>query len=168
MIIEEQTKKDLFVNMPDTSRVWVYQANRSLTQNEVEQIEQKAEAFVSGWESHGAKLKAEIAVLYNYFVVIVVDEEIHQASGCSIDKSVHFIKSIESITSVGFFDRTKIAVLNDLNEIELLSISNVNISFSEGKINDNTIIFNNLIEKLSDFRNNWQTPVKSSWLARLC
>ena len=59
-------------------------------------------------------------VIFNRFLVVFVDEKIAQASGCSIDKSVHFVKQLEDEFHINFFDRTLIAY-KEGNEIQTKS-----------------------------------------------
>ena len=80
-------------NLPDSSRVWVYQSNRAFTDSEVLELKEQLSQFQDGWEAHGKKLNSAIEIYYNQFLVIFVDESIQEATGCSIDKSVALMKS---------------------------------------------------------------------------
>ena len=54
-----------YKNLPDNSRVWVYQANRELTQEEIEYISAKALLFIDNWTRHGDDLKGSFTIKYN-------------------------------------------------------------------------------------------------------
>ena len=43
--------------MPDDSKVWIYQANRQLTLEEIGEMEQLIEGFVEKWEAHKQSVK---------------------------------------------------------------------------------------------------------------
>ena len=165
MLVQESIKF-VFPEMPETSKIWIYQANRPMTDEEVVLISKKASDFTLGWESHGSKLKANFTVLYTFFIVFSVDENQHEASGCSIDKSVHFVKELEVLTGIRFFDRTNIAYLNNDNSPYLTPLSNIKTALELGYINNKTLIFNNLIDDLGKFRTDWLIPADSSWLSR--
>ena len=75
-------------NLPDSSRVWVYQSNRAFTQEELVELKNELDQFGASWEAHGTKLNSAIEIYYNQFIVIFVDESGQEATGCSIDKSV--------------------------------------------------------------------------------
>jgi hypothetical protein len=49
--------------------------------------------FCIQWTAHGANLKAYGEVRHHRFIVMIVDETAAGASGCSIDKSIHFIRN---------------------------------------------------------------------------
>src|SRR3954468_18254474 len=91
------------------SRVWVYQADRKLTTDEVAQIQQHLNNFTTGWTAHNNQLKAKAEIRYNRFLILIVDETQAGASGCSIDKSVHFMQQIEQKFGINLFDRFNLA-----------------------------------------------------------
>src|SRR5690606_12739531 len=102
------------------NRVWIYQADRFLTDNEVADIDLLLQDFVAQWTAHGSALAGKSRVQYNLFLILEVDEAQTGASGCSIDKSVHFIKSLEQRFSVGFFDRMKVAFKDGQGKVQLV------------------------------------------------
>src|SRR5215217_3234812 len=96
------------------SRVWVYQSNRAFTNDEVKAIEQTLTDFTVHWKAHGHQLDAKAEVLYNFFIVFVVDEASAGVTGCSIDSSVRIIKELEQQYQVDLFNRFNLAYkLND-------------------------------------------------------
>src|SRR5476649_1492029 len=93
----------------ENSRVWVYQSNRELSAAESSQIQQELNNFTTGWTAHNNQLKAKAEVRYNRFLILIVDESQAGASGCSIDKSVHFMKELEQQFNINLFDRFNLA-----------------------------------------------------------
>jgi len=49
-----------FNTLPEESRVWIYQANRSFSEEELQEIESKLDVFIQNWAAHGSDLKAII------------------------------------------------------------------------------------------------------------
>ena len=93
--------------LADTSKTWIYQSNRAFTPEEAIEIQNHIHVFCRNWVSHSNELKAAGQLINNRFIVLMVDESKAGASGCSIDKSVHFIKSIGSKYQTEMFDRMK-------------------------------------------------------------
>jgi len=81
-----------FKNLPGDSRIWIYQANRKLREEEVGQIATKTKTFLEQWTAHGSDLEAGFEIRYNRFIVIGLNQENATTSGCSIDTSVNFIQ----------------------------------------------------------------------------
>ena len=47
-----------FENLPEDSKIWIYQSNRKLTDDEVTAITAKCQEFVENWAAHGTSLEA--------------------------------------------------------------------------------------------------------------
>jgi hypothetical protein len=90
---------------PDQSRVWIYQADRLLDQTEQNWILEQLETFVPTWANHGKHLTATAFITNDCQIVLVVNEAMIGASGCSIDSSVRFIKELGKALNVDFFNR---------------------------------------------------------------
>ena len=99
-----------FNELPQSARVWVYQANRTLTASEKEAISNYLTKATNQWAAHGAPLKSSFTITEDRFVIIAADEAFNAASGCSIDKSTHFIQSLEREYGVDMFDRMNFTV----------------------------------------------------------
>ena len=83
-----------FDKIPQDARIWVYQTNRQLTDNEASTIENYLKPAVNQWAAHGASLLASAKVLHNHFVIIALDQNMNAASGCSIDASTRWFKEL--------------------------------------------------------------------------
>ncbi|HET6993179.1 MAG TPA: ABC transporter ATPase, partial [Bacteroidia bacterium] len=94
-----------FNDMPNRSKVWIYQADRNFTDMEIAEIKKKSAMFLLDWSSHGNMMLATIDIVYNRFLIVLVDEDQASASGCGIDKSVRFIQQLEKDYLINLFDR---------------------------------------------------------------
>ncbi len=149
-------------NMPDHSRVWIYQSDRPFTDKEAQAIKHALQIFTKNWAAHGKALTAAGDVLYNCFVILMVDEQLAGASGCSIDSSVHFIKTIEQTYHVNLFNRLNITY--KINEkINIVSPKEFKNLIQTGEIGPQTTVFNNLVQDKSSFMTNWEIMVQDSW-----
>ncbi|HBK71135.1 MAG TPA: ABC transporter ATPase, partial [Flavobacteriaceae bacterium] len=154
-----------FELLPENSRIWVYQADRTLTEQEVTQISKKLVVFVSNWKRHGDDLKASFKVEYNQFVILAVDENYNDVSGCSIDASVHLMREIEKELNVDMFDKMKVTFKDGVN-INTISLADFKTYAKQQKINANTVVFNNMISSKADLINAWEIEVGKSWHAK--
>lgn len=148
--------------LPENSRVWVYQANRPFSEGEVSELDSLLLSFNSSWEAHGTKLNSAIEIYFNQFIVFFVDEQPQLATGCSIDKSMGLVKSIQTKFSVDLLDRMNITYKVD-DRILTVKMSEFQSKVKAGEISESTIVFNNLVESKADFVSNWETTVVNSW-----
>lgn len=156
----------MYMQFSENSRVWVYQSDRKLTDAEVVQAQILLDNFAAGWTAHNNQLKAKAEIRYNRFFILIVDESQAGASGCSIDKSVHFMQQIEAKFGVSLFDRFNLAYRED-GEVLSLPRNSFEDKLKRGDINTNTIVFNNMVQNLSDLNSKWEVPFKDSWHIQL-
>jgi hypothetical protein len=146
----------VFQEFSDEARIWVYQANRALTDNEQRYLKNQLSIFVDQWSAHGAKLTAKSAVLDEYRLAICAEGNV-EASGCSIDSSVRFMKEMGAELGVDFFNR--LLILSEENEVKEL------IPFSHLNDNPEKMIYHPSITSMQDFRNNSFLKAKEYLLA---
>jgi hypothetical protein len=150
----------------ENSRVWIYQSDRKLTNAEVTEIQQYLTQFATQWTAHNHQLKAKGEVRYNRFLVLIVDESQAGASGCSIDKSVHFMQEIEQRFNINLFDRFNLAYREGEEVLSLLRHGFEDL-IKTGKINRESIVYNNLVQNLAELNSKWEVPFKDSWHVQL-
>jgi hypothetical protein len=153
--------------LPANARVWVYQSNQAFSDAQTQEIQQNLEQFVAQWQSHGAPVKAWSGIRYNRFVIFVVDEDHEAPSGCSIDSSVAVIKGIEQKMEVNMFDRLNFAYKVDDNIVNSADREDFANLYSSSKIDDNTTVFNNLVNTKADLESKWEIPLGTSWHANM-
>lgn len=148
------------------SKVWVYQSNRPFTDQEVRELSIILEKFAEQWQSHGKQLSAYASLYHKHFIVLMVDEKAKDASGCSIDSSVHFLGEIEKQYDIKLFDRLTAAYLHH-KDVRTASKSQVKELLASRELTGESLVFNNLVKNKAEFEQNWLIPLKTSWLASL-
>ena len=98
-----------FKTLPETSRVWIYQANRSFTDSELDEVSTKLKVFIESWTAHGSDLQSGYEIRYKRFIVIALNQNLNIATGCSIDASVHFIQQLEKDYQVDLMDKMNVS-----------------------------------------------------------
>ncbi len=152
--------------LPDTTSVWIYQAKTALPAKDITEIRQHISNFTTSWVSHNNQLRAYGDIYHNQFIVLMVDESLAGASGCSIDKSVHFIKQIEQHYNIDLFDRMTFTYKDGETVKSALRMEFAQL-YKSGEINDATLVFDNLVKTKGDFDANWIKPLGESWHKRM-
>lgn len=154
-----------FETLADSARIWIYQAGRKFTETEKSTISDTLTAFTHSWVAHGNPLKTSFAIFYDQFIVLAADENFNEASGCSIDSSVRVIRQLDQQFSLSLFDRTKIGFLKG-EHIEMIPLNELPRALTEGRWQQNSALFNNVIESKGQLKNGWIIPANQSWLKR--
>lgn len=154
-----------FLKMPSDSRIWIYQADRFINEDSQKLLAEKLTLFLAEWESHGIPLRASWKLFHGLFLVIAVDENHYPASGCSIDKSVQFITKLEADLKTGLLGKTSVAVL-EKEHVITYNLVELKKNILEGKIQSDSIIFNNLVPTLGELDLQWKLPAEKTWISR--
>ncbi len=147
---------------PD-SRVWIYHADRVLTSEEAQMADAEIKSFCTQWASHSRQLKATGCVLFNRIVLLMVDESMAGASGCSIDTSVSFVKNLGVKYQTNLFDRMLITYIEN-DKVKTTKLASLGEEIQGDK--SEVLIFDNLIKTKSDLQDNSIVPVMGSWVER--
>jgi hypothetical protein len=154
-----------FESMPDYARVWIYQANRTLSVDDVKALSAGLKEMCAQWAAHGTPLHTSCTILHDQFVVLAVDEAANGASGCSIDGSVRVLKTLQQSLGLDLFDRTTAAF--ELNGgIVLFPLTEIRNLLETKALSADTITFNNTLTTKGEWKTGWRIPIKDSWLAR--
>ena len=151
-----------FDTLPDTSRVWIYQANRSFSEPEVQEISKKLELFVEQWTAHGADLRASFDIKYNRFITLALDQEMNVATGCSIDASVQFIQQLEKDYQVDLLDKMNVSYKQG-EFIAYKTLTDFRKMAKDKAVSPKTIVFNNLVNNKAEYISDWEVPASESW-----
>ena len=154
-----------FSELPDQSRVWIYPSNRRFTDAETDQLRSDIEQFLTNWTAHGASLSAGYCIPHQQFIVFSLAEDHQQATGCSIDKSVRFIQTIEQSLSVRLLDKMNVHYIKD-ESIQVVELKEFKRMVKSGHILPSTTVFNHLVTTKAEFDTHWETSADQSWHSR--
>ncbi|MBC3539587.1 hypothetical protein ACFSC6_18855 [Rufibacter sediminis] len=154
-----------FEQLPPYSRVWVYQMSRPLTEEEEGRMNQLLQDFVTEWSSHGRDLQASFSIKEHHFLFLATNEEVASASGCSIDKSVAFLRQLEQEFNVQLFDRTQLAFKTQAG-VQTVPMTEMKAQVAAGALSPDSLYFDTLIPTVGALQEQWPKPAKDTWLAR--
>jgi hypothetical protein len=154
-----------FNTLPETSKVWIYQANRSFSESELVEITSKLDTFIENWTAHGSDLQAGYEIKYKRFIVLALNQNLNAVSGCSIDASVHFIQQLEQTYNVDLMDKMNVSYKQG-EFVAYKSLVDFRKMAKQKAVSKNTIVFNNLVTNKAEYLENWEVPAKDSWHGR--
>ncbi|MCP9235143.1 hypothetical protein [Lewinella sp. JB7] len=149
------------------SRIWIYGAERALTRDETATVRKRAQEFVSQWSSHQQALTSAADVLHNRFLVLAVDETQAEASGCSIDGSVNFVKALGAEIGVDFFNRMRFSYRDAEGKIHTVGREEFKLLYAQGQLGNESIVFDPLVKELGELRQIFERPLEDSWHSRM-
>lgn len=147
-----------FDTLPNSARVWIYQAHRTLTASEQATISAHLTKATEQWAAHGVPLKSSFKISVDRFVIIAADESFNAASGCSIDASTHWLKEIGNHLNIDFFDRA--LVYNNKNELKEANPFGVKKLIESGEILPETLLYTQQVANLAALES-WPVPAET-------
>ncbi|PJJ48397.1 hypothetical protein [Hymenobacter chitinivorans] len=154
-----------FSDLPASARIWIYQASRPFTSAEIAQVEPALQRFAAEWTSHGRNLEASAAILHHQFLVIGLNEAVADASGCSIDASVRFVRLVEEQLDLQLLEKSQLAFLID-GQVELVDRRVLRQAVAEGRLTPATLYFDNTVTDNAKLGQQWPAPAAMTWLAK--
>lgn len=157
MKIEEST-----ITETEDFRVMIYPASRQMTAKEVKEITEELYDFLPTWNAHGKPLTSSFKIDYSQFIIITVDEEKVQASGCSMDSLNGKMREIDSKYQLGLFDRMKAAYMEN-NEVKTMKLSDFRNAVKNGEISADAQVFDFSKDRFVSYLSDFLLPLKRSW-----
>jgi hypothetical protein len=159
-----------------SSKAWVYQVKSKMTDQTVEGLRKDLWDFLEDWTSHNKRLYTYGNVFHEQFIAFFVDERYAGASGCSIDKSVHFLEDMEHKYGIDIFDRQHMTYMEkaeddegeDVSKIHTVALTDLKGAYARGEISDETWVFDNLVNTKETFIKHWVKPLGESWHRKFC
>lgn len=129
------------------------------------EIRQDLDTFLERWTAHGNDLKAGYEIKYKRFIIIALDQNSQNATGCSIDASVHFIQGLEKKYDILLLDKMNVSYKQGAY-VAYKSLVDFKAMAKQKAISKNTIVFNNLVTNKGEYLEHWEVPASESWHAR--
>lgn len=149
------------------SRVWVYTASRKLSSQEVDFAQKQLDTFCRQWTVHNQTLQACAEVFNGQWLILMVDETYAGASGCSIDKSVHFLEDLGQAMDIDFFERMRFAWVDQQGQTCMADRETFVALVKDGSIGADTPVVNTLVQTKRELAEKWLLPFGASWHRRL-
>lgn len=143
-------------------KVWAYIISKPLSDTELNQLLNEGKAFVEQWTAHEHQLKASFEIFKKRIILVTVDEAVNNASGCSIDKLMRFIKTTESAFGIELLNRFLVAYKQG-EEVEVVHASRIRELITSNAISEDTIVYNTAIATDQELQG-WEQSLKNTWL----
>lgn len=154
-----------FSDLPDSARIWIYQADRPLTTAEVAAVQPALHRFADEWTSHGRNLQASAEIFHQQFLIIGLDEAVADASGCSIDASVRFVRGVEDALGVSLLEKSRMAFLVN-GQVELLDRRELKAAVADGRLESSTPYFDATVARKAELHTSFPAAANQTWLSR--
>lgn len=154
-----------FKNIPDDSRIWIYQSSKDLSDSDIKIIDNKTTLFLENWKAHGNELQASYLIKERRFLIIAVNEKFNPIGGCSIDYSLQLVNDISTTINLNLLDRLSVNYRLE-NNIKSISLRDLKNKIKNKSFSPETIIFNTTVKTKKELSSDFELKISSSWLSK--
>ena len=155
-----------FAQLPADSRVWIFSADRVLSNDQQTQLLASVDGFLAQWGAHDMPLTAGREIRYDRFLFIAVDQQRVGPSGCSVDALVKQMKTLQQELGVELVDHAPVLFRRG-DEIARVAREEFLALVADGEVSLDTTVFDNTLTRLGDVRDGrWETNAARTWHGR--
>ena len=155
-----------FKSLPKNSRIWIFPSSEEIDTNKKSILKERLVKFISDWTSHNKSIEASFELPYNRFIVVALNQNNQNASGCSIDSLMNLIQIFEKEFDLILLDRMNVLYRDKSRKIVYLTLKDFVKMAKSKSINSSTTVFNNLVINKEEYMNLWEVPAINSWHSR--
>lgn len=154
-------------DLPDSSRTWVFGADRDLDEGATDLLLREVDRFLSQWHAHGAPLTAARDWRDKRFLTVAVDQSTAGASGCSIDGLYRSLKAMEPRLGASLVTSGLVFYRDAKGRVKSVDRSKFSELGVGGKIVPDTRVFDPTVTSLREWRARFELNAEDSWHAKL-
>jgi hypothetical protein len=156
----------LFPTLPPDARLWIFTADRSLSQSDQASLRDDLGGFVTQWTSHGRSVPGDVALAEGRFVLVAA----HLAggvSGCGIDSLVHAVEQAGAALDIQWVDGLHIVFRDETGAVEALPRPAFRQRVRDGAVTAETPVFVTTLDTVAALREGGlERPAGSTWHGR--
>jgi len=149
-----------FDQLPDSSRLWIFAADRVLSEAEAEMLTREMQSFCSSWLAHNSPVTGSAKMMYDQFLLVAADDRTFP-SGCSTDEMFRRVRMLGETYGVEFFGMPRVQYRDNAS---IKSIARMEFSELAKNLSRDVRVFDNTITTLKEYREGkWELPAQNSW-----
>jgi len=151
-------------SLPDSSRTWLYTADRVLTDEEQSALRAGIESFLTEWVAHGQSLQASWRLEGGRCLIIALDDRSPNATGCSIDAKVHWLQAFGKQWGLDWMKRNTVTYyMEEASAWSEVPLASFWAARKAGVVGDDTRLVNAVVSKKLECEPTLVCAFSTSW-----
>jgi hypothetical protein len=156
-----------FAVLPESARVWVFAADRPLSDAQAALLLGEVDRYLEAWRAHGQPLTCAREWRDNRFLTVAVDQTDAYASGCSIDGLFRILQGLQSQLGAGLVGAGRIHFRDQSGTIQTVSRDEFSRLGERGTVTRQTRVFDPTVATAGEWRERFETEAANAWHAQI-
>lgn len=157
-----------FASLPAQARLWIYAADRPLSEAVQNQLLARLDLFLATWKSHGRDVMGAATIYADQFLMLGAYLTNGEISGCGIDASVHQIESLAKDTGFSWASPLLIYYRNAEGEVCITPRNRFRQAIQSLEVNGDTFVFDLALQTIGDLHTTgFEKMAANAWHARI-
>ncbi len=158
----------LFAELPDEARLWIFAADRPLTEMESHTLVETLRPFLANWQAHGRPVYGQATILHHRFLLLAGHVPGGEISGCSIDAATRAVYAAGASLGITWMSPLVVFYRDSDGTVRHASRGQFRRLIAEGKVTAATPVFDLSLTTIGDLRHSgFEKPAGQSWHARV-
>ncbi|MFO7314485.1 hypothetical protein [Rhodothermus marinus] len=158
----------LFTELPDEARLWIFAADRPLSDAESQTLLETLAPFLEGWTAHGLPVRGQATVLHRRFLLLAGHVPGGEISGCSIDAATRAVEAAAREVGITWISPLAVFYRDADGTVQRATRGQFRRLIAEGKVTAETPVFDLSLTTVGDLRRGaFEKPAGRSWHARV-
>lgn len=153
-----------FDQLENNAKVFLYPSNKKFFPELLENIQTKVNDFVSTW-SENHDIEAGFEIKYQRFIIIVINNN-KPITTSIIDELVTFIFKLQLDHEIELLDKLNVCFKQG-EYVQYKDVKEFKKLIKNKSVNQNTIVFDNLINTKEELDDSWELPAENTWYSRM-
>lgn len=153
-----------FQKLPKEAKLWVFPSNRKFYKQELPEIQKLVECFCEEWCDNHFELSFEIK--NDRFIIFAIDDTDKSLTLENHDELTVFIQGLEKKYDIILLDRINVCYKQG-EFVQYKDLKEFKKMIKAKGVSQKTIVFNNMVTTVGEYKYNWEINIMDSWLGRM-
>lgn len=155
-------------DLPDDARLWIFAADRPLSEAESQTLVESLRPFLASWQAHGLPVQGQAAVLHHRFLLLAGYVPGGEISGCSIDAATQAVEAAAQRLGITWMSPLMVFYRDAADAVQHVTRAQFRRLIAEGKVTAQTPVFDLSLTHVGALRRGaFEKPAGQSWHARV-
>lgn len=153
-----------FDELDNNAKVFLYPSNKKFYPELLQKIDSKVSEFTNNWATNN-NIQAGFTIKHQRFIIIAINNN-KAITTSIIDELVSFIFKLQLEYEIELLDKLNVCFKQG-EYVQYKDVKEFKKLIKNKSVNQNTIVFDNLINTKEQLESDWELPAEDTWYSRM-